>query len=92
MKNLSEMVYEASEDQVYAIYLEDGTLYNYYEDEAAAKKEADELNKESKCNVWHLRYSGHQVKQILDWLYKDANYYMQRKYIKYQLLSSLKTG
>ena len=39
MKNLSEMVYEASEDQVYAIYLEDGTLYNYYEDEAAAKKE-----------------------------------------------------
>lgn len=50
MKNLSEMIYEASEDQVYAIYLEDGTLYNYYEDEAAAKKEADELNKESKCN------------------------------------------
>ena len=50
MKNLSEMVYEASEDQVYAIYLEDGTLYNYYEDEAAAKKEAEELNKESKCN------------------------------------------
>ena len=50
MKNLSEMVYEASEDQVYAIYLEDGTLYNYYEDEAAAKKEADELNKEAKCN------------------------------------------
>ena len=50
MKNLSEMVYEASEDQVYAIYLEDGTLYNYYENEAAAKKEADELNKESKCN------------------------------------------
>ena len=50
MKNLSEMVYEASEDQVYAIYLEDGTLYNYYEDEATAKKEADELNKESKCN------------------------------------------
>ena len=43
MKNLSEMVYEASEDQVYAIYLEDGTLYNYYEDEAAAKKEADEF-------------------------------------------------
>lgn len=50
MKNLSEMVYEASEDQVYAIYLEDGTLYNYYEDETAAKKEADDLNKESKCN------------------------------------------
>lgn len=50
MKNLSEMVYEASEDQVYAIYLEDGTLYNYYEDEAAAQKEADDLNKESKCN------------------------------------------
>lgn len=50
------------------------------------------MNKESKYDVWHLSYSGHQVKQILDWLYKDANYYMQRKYIKYQLLSSLKTG
>ena len=47
---------------------------------------------ESKYDVWHLSYSGHQVKQILDWLYKDANYYMQRKYVKYQLLSSLKTG
>ena len=55
MKNLSEMVYEASEDQVYAIYLEDGTLYNYYEDEAAAKKEADELNKESKCNCAQIK-------------------------------------
>ena len=50
------------------------------------------LNKESKYNVWHLSYSGNQVIQILDWLYKDANYYMQRKYVKYQLLSSLKTG
>lgn len=50
------------------------------------------LNKETKYDVWHLSYSGHQVKQILDWLYKDANYYMQRKYVKYQILSSLKTG
>lgn len=44
------------------------------------------LGKEKKYNVWHLNYSGHQVKQILDWLYKDAHFYLQRKYVKYQLL------
>ena len=27
-----------------------GTLYNYYDLESDAKKEADSLNKESKCN------------------------------------------
>ena len=47
------------------------------------------LNKEKKYDVWHLNYSGHQVKQILNWIYKDADYYMQRKYVKYELLSSL---
>lgn len=50
MKNLSEMVYESNEDNVYAIYLEDGTLYNYYESSEEADKEAESLNKESKCN------------------------------------------
>ena len=47
MKNLSEMVYEASEDQVYAIYLEDGTLYNYYEDE---KEDSPPDGQSSPCN------------------------------------------
>ena len=51
MKNLTDMMYESTDkDVVYAIYLEDGTLYNYYDLESDAKKEADSLNKESKCN------------------------------------------
>lgn len=47
------------------------------------------LNKEFKYDVWHLRYCGKQVIQILDWLYSDANFYLNRKYFKYQILSSL---
>lgn len=47
------------------------------------------LFKESKYEVWHLKYSGKQVKQILDWLYTDSTVYMERKYNKYLLLSSL---
>lgn len=47
------------------------------------------ITKESKYEVWHLRCGGQQVQQILDWLYEDSTVYMQRKYFKYQLLSSL---
>ena len=47
------------------------------------------LGKESKYEGWHLNYSGYQVQDILDWLYKDSNFYLQRKYTKYKLLSSL---
>ena len=46
------------------------------------------LGKEAKYDVWHLNYSGHQVVQILDWLYKDSKYYLIRKYNKYQILKS----
>ena len=52
------------------------------------------LGKETKYNVYHLNYTGHQVKKILDWLYLDSNFYLKRKYDKYQILksmSSLKT-
>lgn len=44
------------------------------------------LGKETKYEVWHLNYGGHQVKDILDWLYKDSHFYLQRKYNKYQIL------
>lgn len=44
------------------------------------------LGKETKYNVWHLNYSGHQVIQILDWLYNDSHFYLNRKYVKYQIL------
>lgn len=44
------------------------------------------LGKETKYEVWHLNYNGHQVEDILDWLYKDSHFYLQRKYDKYQIL------
>ena len=47
------------------------------------------ISKESKYEVWHLRCGGQQVQHILNWLYEDSTVYMQRKYFKYQLLSSL---
>ena len=47
------------------------------------------ISKENKYDVWHLRCAGKQVKLILDWLYRDSTIYMQRKYFKYQLISSL---
>lgn len=56
---------------------------------SAHAKTNGHLGKESKYEVWHLNYSGHQVQDILDWLYDDSNFYLQRKYTKYKLLSSL---
>lgn len=47
------------------------------------------ISKEKSYDIWHLRCGGKQVQQILDWLYKDSTVYMQRKYFKYQLISSL---
>lgn len=47
------------------------------------------ISKETKYDVWHLRCAGKQVKTLLDWLYQDSTVYMQRKYFKYQLISSL---
>lgn len=44
------------------------------------------LQKETNYDVWHLNYSGHQVVQILDWLYEDSHFYLKRKYNKYLLL------
>jgi intein-encoded DNA endonuclease-like protein len=44
------------------------------------------LGKEKKYEVWHLNFSGHQVVDILDWLYEDSNFYLKRKFVKYQIL------
>ena len=46
------------------------------------------LRKETKYDVWHLNYTGHQVADILDWLYKDSNFYLKRKHDKYQILKT----
>lgn len=46
------------------------------------------ISKETNYDVWHLRCAGHQVKSLLNWIYKDSTVYMQRKHFKYQLISS----
>lgn len=47
------------------------------------------ISKENKYDVWHVRCGGNQVKTLLDWVYaNNKGYYMQRKYFKYQLISS----
>lgn len=43
------------------------------------------ISKERNYEVWHLRYGGRQVHIILNWLYKDSNSYLKRKYNKYLL-------
>ena len=47
------------------------------------------LGKEAKYEVWHLNYTGYQVIKILDWLYNDSHYYLNRKYNKYLLLKNI---
>lgn len=47
------------------------------------------IHKESKYEVWHLVYCGHQVQPLMKWLYKDAHYYMKRKHTAFEILSSL---
>lgn len=53
MKNLTEFIAEAknsTEDTIYTVYFGDGTMYNYYYDEAEANKAKDSLNKEAASN------------------------------------------
>lgn len=52
----------------------------------AKAKTNGSLQKETKYDVWHLNYSGHQVVQIMDWLYKDSHFYLKRKHDKYLIL------
>ena len=49
MKKLSDFIKESesSEEMVYSVYYDDGTLYSYYDTEKEAKSEADKLTKEN---------------------------------------------
>lgn len=58
MKSLSEFIAEAatnvSDEDVYVVYFDDGTMYNYYMTEEEANKTKDSLDKEcpaNKCKV-----------------------------------------
>ena len=48
MKKLSDFIKESESDEiVYSVYYDDGTLYSYYDTEKEAKSEADKLTKEN---------------------------------------------
>jgi intein-encoded DNA endonuclease-like protein len=48
------------------------------------------LRKENgKSNAWHLRFSGSQVIDVLNWLYKDATIFMRRKHDKFLIYKSV---
>lgn len=54
MKTFSEFILEAEDKDIYVVYFEDGTMYNFYYDESEANKVKDDLNKETptnKCEV-----------------------------------------
>ncbi len=51
MKSLEEFVLEKeNENQVFVVYMGDGTMTNYFDSEDDAKKEVEKLNKESEDN------------------------------------------
>lgn len=51
MKDLKDFINEAqSSDDVYVVYFEDKTMYNFYYTEDEAQKETDSLNKEMPSN------------------------------------------
>lgn len=41
------------------------------------------INKIKGKNCYRLRYSGYKSHKIIDWLYRDAGVYLDRKYEKY---------
>jgi hypothetical protein len=45
-----DVVIEAEEDEVYVLYFDDGTMFNFYPDKGEAEKEKERLEKESKDN------------------------------------------
>lgn len=49
MKTLSDFIMEAesSDEMVYSVYYDDGTLYNYYNDKNEADLEAEKLTSEN---------------------------------------------
>lgn len=54
MKTLTQFIEESNQDQVFVLYMEDGTMVNYFNDEQTAKFEKKKLeseNKDNKCSI-----------------------------------------
>lgn len=54
MKTLTQFIEESNQDQVFVLYMEDGTMVNYFNDEQTAESEKKKLeseNKDNKCSI-----------------------------------------
>lgn len=54
MKTLMQFIEESNQDQVFVLYMEDGTMVNYFNDEPSAeaeKKKLESENKDNKCSI-----------------------------------------
>ena len=48
------------------------------------------LRKENgKSNAWHLRFSGSQLFDVMNWIYKDATIFMKRKHDKFLIYKNV---
>lgn len=59
MKSLSDFIAEVEanvpDPDVYVVYFNDGTMYNYFESEDEAEKTKDSLNKECPANKCEIK-------------------------------------
>lgn len=54
MKTLTQFIEENNQDQVFVLYMEDGTMVNYFNDKQTAESEKKKLeseNKDNKCSI-----------------------------------------
>ena len=54
MKTLTQFIEENNQDQVFVLYMEDGTMVNYFNDKQTAESENKKLeseNKDNKCSI-----------------------------------------
>jgi len=50
MKNIRDYILENSDEDIYTLYMDDGTMVNYFNDEKSAEEEKQKLEKENKDN------------------------------------------
>ena len=55
MKDLKDFVLEVEDKDVFVVYFEDGTMYNFFYDESEANKVKDDLNKETSTNKCEVK-------------------------------------
>lgn len=60
-------------------------VYNHFGDEYSSSINLTHNKEASNCRIWRLGQKQH-VKTFLDWIYKDADLYLNRKFLTYQYI------